>query len=35
MDVEGGYNSIFKVNILILIRKVTGLFPDGFNGIYL
>jgi len=33
--VEGGYSGIFKFNILILIRKVTDLFPDGVTGIYL
>jgi len=35
MDVEGVYSGIFKDNILIMIRKVTGLFPDGVTGIYL
>jgi len=35
MDLEGGYSGIFKVNILLLIQKFTGLFPDGVTGIYL
>jgi hypothetical protein len=35
MDVEGVYIDIFKVNILILIGKFTGLFPDCVNELFL